>query len=90
MPEPALQTYEWIETNNLSELVAHFARIHMLISLFDGDPEKWILFLQSSGTAAEREQDLPSAHRLRERLAVDPDHVERLSGLLREFSRLMA
>ena len=90
MQDSAVQTYEWIETSSLSELVANFARIHMLISLFDGNPEKWILFLQSSGTAAEREQELPFAHRLRDRIALEPEHVERLTGLVREFSRLMA
>ena len=89
MQESAVQTFDWVDTTNLSELVANFARLHILVSLFDGDPEKWIGFLQTSGTPAEREQEIPFAMRLKHRLAVEPAHLERLTAVLREFSRLM-
>lgn len=89
MPDASFQTWDWVDTGNLSELVASFARIHMLLALFDGDPEKWIRFLQSSGTPAEREHELPFACRLKSRLDAEPEHLERLTCLMREFSRLL-
>ena len=79
----AVETYDWVDTKNLSELVADFARIHMLLSLFDGEPDKWIKFLESSGTDEERALDLPFAEALKRRMVEDPGHIERLS-----FARL--
>ena len=66
--EPIVEAYEWIETSRLSELVANFARVHILISLFDGDPEKWLQFIRTEGTAEERQYDLPFVEDLRQRL----------------------
>jgi hypothetical protein len=85
----AVETYDWIDTRNLSELVANFARIHMLLSLFDGEPNKWIDFLESSGTDEERALDLPFAEALKRRVIDDPGLIERLRQVVREFSALV-
>jgi hypothetical protein len=87
--ETAVETYDWVDTTNLSILVANFARIHMLLSLFDGDPDKWIDFLMSSGTAEERQNDLPFAEELKRRMAEDPHHVDRLRTLVHDFSMMV-
>ncbi len=85
----AVETYDWVETANLSVLVANFARIHMLFSLFDGDPDKWIDFLESHGTADERRNDLPFAEELKRRITVDARHLDRLRQVVRDFSMLV-
>jgi len=85
----AVETYDWVETANLSVLVANFARIHMLFSLFDGDPDKWIDFLESHGTAEERRNDLPFAEELKRRIAEEPRHLDRLRQAVRDFSMLV-
>ena len=77
--ETAVETYDWVDTTNLSILVANFARIHMLLSLFDGDPDKWIDFLMSNGTAEE----------LKRRMAEDPHYVDRLRTLVHDFSMMV-
>jgi hypothetical protein len=82
----AVETYDWVETTNLSALVANFARVHMLLSIFDGEPDKWIAFLESSGTAEERRRDLPFAEALKDRITGDPGYIERLRRIVREFS----
>jgi hypothetical protein len=87
--ETAVETYDWVDTTNLSVLVASFARIHMLLSLFDGDPDKWIDFLVSSGTAEERRNDLPFAEDLKRRMAEDPHHLDRLRRVVHDFSMLV-
>ena len=89
MKAMAVETYDWIDTRNLSELVANFARIHMLLSLFDGEPNKWIDFLESSGTDEERALDLPFAEALKRRVIDDPGLIERLRQVVREFSALV-
>ena len=86
----ALETYDWIDTTSLSRLVADFARAHMLVSIFDGDPEKWIEFLDANGTADERRRELPVAQDFRRRIAGDPKYIERLRTIVREFSMLVA
>jgi hypothetical protein len=85
----AVETYDWVDTTNLSALVANFARIHMLLSLFDGDPDKWMEFLLSNGTPEERRNDFPFAEDVKRRLADDPQYVERLRQLVHDFSMLV-
>ena len=89
MKAMAVETYDWIDTRNLSVLVANFARIHMMLSLFDGEPDKWINFLESSGTDEERALDLPFAEVLKRRMKDDPGLIERLRQVVREFSALV-
>jgi len=87
--EVAVEAYEWVDTTNLGEVAANFARAQLLVTVFDGDPEKWIQFIETSGTAEERERDLPFAREVKRRLDDDPRHVERLRRHLRALSRLL-
>jgi hypothetical protein len=80
---------EWIDTTNLSSVVANFARVHMLLSIFDGEPAKWIEFLQRYGTAAERAGDLPFAEELQRRAESDPYLLTRLRMIVQDFSALV-
>jgi hypothetical protein len=84
-----LETYDWVDTTNLSQLVADFARAHMLVALFDGDPQKWIEFLDQNGTPDERRRELPVAQAFRRRAMSDPGYVERLRDAVRHFSSLV-
>jgi hypothetical protein len=86
----ALETYDWVDTTNLSRLVANFARAHMLVSIFDGDPQKWIEFLDQNGTPDERARELPAARDFQRRLARDPKYIEDLRTMVRELSGLLA
>jgi hypothetical protein len=61
----------------------------MMLSLFDGDPDKWIEFLGSNGTAEERRNDLPFAEELKRRIAEDAGYLERLRQTVRDFSMLV-
>ena len=36
----AVEAYEWVDTTNLGEVAAKFARAQLLATLFDGDPDK--------------------------------------------------
>ena len=85
----AVEAYEWVDTTNLGEVAANFARAQLLVTVFDGDPDKWIAFIEHSGTPEERERDLPFAREVKRRLDDDPKHVERLRRHLRALSRLL-
>ena len=84
-----LETYDWVDTTSLSRLVADFARAHMLVTIFDGDPKKWIAFLDENGTPDECARELPAARDFQRRLARDPKYVERLRSLVQEVSQLL-
>lgn len=85
----AVEAYEWVDTMNLGEVAANFARAQLLVTLFDGDPDKWIHFIETCGTSDERERDLPYAREIKRRMGDDPRHVERLRRHLRALSRLL-
>src|SRR5207302_442724 len=85
----ALETYDWVDTTNHARLVADFARAHMLVALFDGDPKKWIEFLDQNGTPEERQRELPVARDFQRRLASDPKYIDRLRTLVRDVSTLL-
>ena len=84
-----VETYDWVETKNLSALVANFARVHMLLSIFDGEPDKWIEFLELNGSAEERRRDLPFAEALKRRMTDDPGFIDHLRRVVGEFSELV-
>jgi hypothetical protein len=88
--EPQIEAYDWIETSRLSELVANFARVHILVALFDGDPDKWLQFIAAEGTLEEREHDVPFIERIKERLESEPHLIDEMRLLVRRFSRLFA
>ena len=85
-----IETHEWIGLSNLSLLVANFARVHIFLSLFDGNPDKWLDFIEQDGTADERAYDRPFIESLKRTMESDPAHLERIRRLMVEFSTLFA
>jgi len=85
----ALEAYDWVDTTNLSQLVADFARVHMLVALFDGDPQKWIEFLDENGTPEERRREMPVAQAFRRRALSEPGYIDKLREAVRQFSNLL-
>ena len=88
--DASVETYDWIDTTNLSRLVADFARAQMLVALFDGDPQKWVEFLDRDATPEERQRELPVAQRFRRRAATDPQYIERLRNAVLQVSELVS
>lgn len=86
--QPTVEAYEWIETSRLSELVANFARVHILISLFDGDADRWLQFIRTEGTPEEREYDLPFVVDLQQRLSAEPSLIDDMRRVVRDFSAM--
>ena len=85
-----LEAYDWVDTTNLSQLVADFARVQMLVAIFDGEPQKWIEFLDHDATPEERRREMPIAQAFRQRAMNDPGYLERLRDAVRQFSMLVA
>jgi hypothetical protein len=86
---PAIEAFTPVTTFDLSPLVGDFARVHVFLSIFDGDPDKWIDFIERDGTPHEREHDLPFARAIKFRMAKDPTVIPRLRQVVTEFSSLV-
>ena len=69
--------------------MADFARVHMLVALFDGDPQKWIEFLDENGTPEERRREMPVAQAFRRRAMSEPGYIDKLREAVRQFSNLL-
>lgn len=88
--EAAIDAYDWIPTNNLYGLVANFARAHILVTLFDGEPEKWLDFIHRFGTDEERRDDVPFLEMLKARIESEPELLAELRRVVAEVSDLFA
>ena len=88
--DPSVEIHEWIDTSNLSQLVASFARIHILLAVFDGNPDRWLDMIAADGTAEEREKDFRFLIALKKKMHERPTLLEELRGSIRDFARLIA
>ena len=84
-----VEIHDWVSPLGGSKLVSNFARAHILVSMFDGDPEKWLEFILRDGTPDEREHDVPFLHEMTRKIATDPTYLPRLKDALRKVSSLL-
>ncbi len=87
--ETAIEVHDWVDTRPLSNLVASFARVHILLSVFDGDADAWLAMIASSGTEQEVANDAPFLTSLKRRLVEEPHLIDELRDALRRFAALM-
>lgn len=83
-----VEAYEWVPTSNLARTVAEFARMQILVTLFDTDPDKWLDFIRRYGTADEHRDDVPFLLQLRERMEQEPSIADDMRRIIREVSTL--
>jgi hypothetical protein len=88
--QDAVEVLEWVDTSTLSALVANFARVHILLSVFDGDIDAWLQMIASSGSPAEVELDAPFLMALKRRINDRPELAAELRQSVRAFASLMA
>lgn len=87
--EPAIEVHDWVDTRPLSSLVARFARVHILLSVFDGDADLWLAMIASSGTPEEVANDAPFLTALKRRLVQEPHLIDELRSAVQQFADLM-
>lgn len=89
MTNKALQRLDEVERfyGATSTKADDWRRLRVFFTIFGGDPEKWIKFIEREGTAHEREFDLPLAKAIKHRFAKDPDAKARLQQVMREWGQ---
>ena len=87
--ETAVEVIDWVDTRPLSSLVASFARVHILLSVFNGDADAWLAMIASSGTEEEVTNDAPFLASLKRRLVQEPELIDELRHAVQQFAALM-
>lgn len=85
MDEFKREDTEW-DGEGVSRIDKTFGRMHILITIFDGDPQKWIDFIERFGTDDERNADLPFVQELQRRFAGDPTLLKDIRRIVNEVS----
>ena len=87
--QQTIEVHDWDGTPDVYGLVADFARIHVLLSIFDGDTAKWLEMIESVGTRTEKLADAPFLRMLQQRLIREPELIDELQRVVGEFARLV-
>lgn len=78
---PAVELPRW----SLMGVAEDFARVQILLSLFDGDPDKWLAQIDLHG-GAELDGDVAFLHEVQQRLAADPRYLDDMRRIVQEFA----
>jgi hypothetical protein len=78
---PAVELPPW----SLFGVAEDFARMQILLSVFDGDPDKWLAQINMHG-GAELDRDADFLREVRQRLEADPSFLDDMRRILREFA----
>lgn len=90
MPSPShrdarfASTVHWMPRWRWLGVAEDFGRVQILLTVFDGDPDKWLELIRTSGTQADQ-ADVPFLLELKARLAEEPDVIEDMRRIVRMF-----
>ena len=84
--EAAVEVVDWSPRWGMGALAANFARIQILLTVYDGDPERWLESIAREG-GPEDEGDLPFLATMKDRMAADPRLIDDLRRIVHEFAQ---
>jgi hypothetical protein len=82
--EVPVEIVDWTPRWGMGALAANFARVQILLTMFDGDPDKWLQSIALGGP--EDDGDVPFLVTLKGRLATDPSLLDDLRRIVAEFA----
>jgi hypothetical protein len=80
-----VEVLEWTPRWSLGAIATNFARMQMLLTLFDGDPDKWLDMIERSGSP-EDELDVPFLVVIKQRMSEDPAFIDDMGRIVAEFA----
>ncbi len=83
--EVPVEVIDWTPRWGMGALAANFARIQILLTLFDGDPDKWLEVIARSG-GPDDDADVPFLAVMKGRLSTDPTLLDDLRRIVNEFA----
>jgi len=79
-----IEGFEWVPRWSWFGVAEDFARVQILLTVFDGDPDKWLDMIRTSGTPADQ-TDVPFLLELKDRLDEEPEMIDDMRRIVREF-----
>ena len=83
MTEVPVEILELTPRWSFAGLAANFARVQILVTLYNGDPNKW---LDAIERGLEDESDVPFLGIMKQRLADDPSFLDDMRRIIAEFA----
>ena len=80
-----VEVLEWTPRWGFSGASANFARLQILINVFDGDPDKWLDAIVRWGNKGD-DADVPFLAAIKQRLVQDPHFLEDMQHIMQEFA----
>ncbi len=87
--EQSVEVHVWNDPSEHSGLVSDFARVHVLLSIFDADIAKWLQMIERVGSPSEKLGDAPFLRSLQQRLVREPRLIDDLGRVVADFARLV-
>lgn len=84
MEMPMIEGVDWLPRWSLFGVAEDFARVQILLTVFDGDPDKWLEMIRKSGTPADQ-ADVPFLLEMKQRMAEDEEVIGDMRRIVREF-----
>lgn len=83
--EAPVEIVEWMPRWSYGTTAANFARVQILVTIYDGDPDRWLESIERSGTPDD-EADVPFLVAMKRRLAEDPMLLDDMRRIVGEFA----
>ena len=80
-----IEAVDWLPRWSWFGVAEDFARVQILLTVFDGDPDKWLQMIRSSGTP-EDQTDVPFLLEMKQRMDEDAEVIGDMRRIVREFA----
>ena len=84
--EAPVEVLEWMPRWSYGATAANFARVQILVTIYDGDPDRWLESIERSGDP-EDDSDVPFLVVMKRRLAEDPSLLDDMRRIVGEFAK---
>ncbi len=81
----AVEVIEWTPRWGFSGASANFARLQILMTVFDGDPDKWLDAVVRWGNKGD-DVDVPFLVAIKQRLVQDPHFLDDMQNIMQDFA----
>jgi hypothetical protein len=81
----AVEVIEWTPRWGFSGASANFARLQILMTVFDSDPDKWLDAIVRWGNTGD-DSDVPFLAAMKQRIAQEPNFLDDMRRIMHEFS----
>ena len=82
----SVEVLEWTPRWSLGAVAANFARMQVLLTLFDGDPDKWLELIERGTGSTDDEADVPFLVVMKQRIAEDPEYLADMRRIIDAFA----